>query len=87
MKALALVMALAVPCWADDAPKQLCLEPGDRIALAQSLAGKDAQIESLEKSVKAAPSTALVVVLVVAGVVAGGAAGAGIYAAVKGSKP
>lgn len=75
MKALALVMALAVPCWADDAPKALCLEPSDRIALAQSLAARDARIDSLEKAVTAAPSTALVVVLVVAGVVAGGALG------------
>jgi hypothetical protein len=94
VKAIALAMALAVPCWADDAstehqrstddaPAELCLKPADRIALAQALTAKDAEIASLQSSVRAAPSPALVVVLVVAGVLVGGAAGAGIVAAAK----
>lgn len=84
MKALALALCVALPAYADDVPKQLCLEPEQRIALAQQLVAKDAQIASLESSLRAAPSPALVVVLVVAGVLVGGAT---TYGVVKATQP
>jgi len=84
MRTIALALCLALPAYADDAPR--CLEPSERIALAQSLVAKDARIEALEASVKAAPSPVLVVVLVVAGVVVGGVAGYGVARAVGGAK-
>lgn len=80
MKALALVLCFAVPAFADE-PR--CLEPSDRIALAQILVSKDAEILALQKSVKDAPSPVLVVTLVALGVIAGGAAGAAIATAVR----
>lgn len=78
-KTLALVLCLALPAFAaDDAPALKCLEPSERVALDRVIVGKDARIVSLENSVKAQPSTALIVVLTVAGVLAGLAAGYGI---------
>ena len=80
MKAAALVLLLASAALADE-PK--CLEPSERIALAQTLVAKDARIASLETSLKSTPSPAVVVVLVVAGVLIGGAVGYGVSRAVK----
>lgn len=54
MKAIALAVAMMVPfvsfAQPSDAPvaEKLCLEPEQRIRLAQSLAAKDAKIKSLE---------------------------------------
>lgn len=69
--------------FADDAPRQLCLEPEQRIAVAQKLTALETENASLRESVRAAPTPALVVVLVVAALVAGGVTGAVVARAAR----
>jgi hypothetical protein len=78
VKAAALALCLALPVYADDAPRVLCLEPDQRVVLAKRLVDLEARNASLEQSVREAPSPALVVVLVVGAAVAGVAAGYGV---------
>jgi hypothetical protein len=86
VRALALTLLVALPAAADDAPvveAPRCLEPAERVALARTVVDLQATNLKLEADLKAAPSTALVVVLVVAGVVVGGVAGFMVTTAVR----
>lgn len=81
MKTIALALLVALPAFADDAPR--CLEPSDRIALAKTVVDLQTVNAKLEKDLTAAPSPVLVVVLVVAGVLVGGAVGVAVDRAVR----
>lgn len=79
MRALALVALISTGAFADP----VCLEPSERIALAQSLVAKDAEIASLQGRLRDAPSMPVVVVVVATALVAGAAAGAAVTYALK----
>lgn len=94
MKALALVVLLALPAFAGDAPLRVeaqtpapftgTLVPDSvRVAEAKRVVACEAERDSLKVTVTESISPAVVALLVVAGVVVGGAAGAGVVLAVK----
>lgn len=94
MKALALVVLVALPSFAGDAPLRLeaqapapfagTLVPDEtRVAEAKRVVACEAERDSLKVTVTESLSPAVVVLLVVVGVVVGGAAGAGVALAVK----
>lgn len=94
MKALALVLVLALPCMAQDAPtileagqpapvKGLLMPEAVALQAAQKQVQLSAENESLKASVASAPSWVVVAVAVVVGLAGGVGIGYGVSRAVK----
>lgn len=82
---MCLALLLALPAYADDAPRldtPTCLDAGQTERLGRRLIALETQVAKQDEALKAAPSTALVVVVAVAAVVVGGAVGYGVARAV-----